>query len=40
MDVRDVEDYRLVVIPSRSGWKTWAVMDDGVELVEDVDVSE
>lgn len=35
-----VEEWRLIVIPSRLGWRTFVVWDDGVELVEDVDLSD
>lgn len=34
-----VEDYRLIVVATRSGWQTFAILDDGVELLEQVDVT-
>ena len=36
--LRDVEDFRVVVVATASGWRAWIVYDDGVELVEDVEV--
>lgn len=39
MDVTDVEDWRVVVVFTAAGFRTYLVLDDGVALVESVDVA-
>ena len=35
-----VEDWRLVVVPTARGWRACLLWDDGVEVVEDVEVDD
>lgn len=34
----NLEEWRLVTVARPGGWVTFAVLDDGVQVVEDVDV--
>ena len=38
VDILEVEDYRVVTVATATGWYSALILDDGVEVIEDVEV--